>query len=109
MKEYDKFEQGAANSNTSTSVLKKQLEDPNSRIITTIQILAIFIKKNPGHPVYQDELVIIFDECHRSQLGDMHREIIKSFKKYYIFGFTGTSTFAINALTSNEFPLKLFQ
>jgi type I restriction enzyme R subunit len=105
MKEYDKFEQGAANSNTSTAVLKKQLEDPNARIIiTTIQKLAIFIKKNPGHIIYQDEIVIIFDECHRSQFGDMHRDIIKAFKKYYIFGFTGTPIFAINASTSNKFP-----
>jgi type I restriction enzyme R subunit len=105
MKEYDKFEQGAANSNTSTSVLKKQLEDPNaSIIITTIQKLAIFIKKNSGHLIYQDEIVIIFDECHRSQFGDMHRDITKSFKKYYMFGFTGTPIFAINASTSNKFP-----
>lgn len=105
MKEYDKFEQGAANSNTSTAVLKKQLEDPNaSIIITTIQKLAIFIKNNSGHTIYKDEIVIIFDECHRSQFGDMHRDITKAFKKYYIFGFTGTPIFAINASTSNKFP-----
>ncbi len=105
MKEYDKFERGAANSNTSTAVLKKQLEDPNARIIiTTIQKLAIFIKKNPKHDIYSDEIVIIFDECHRSQFGDMHRDIIKSFKKYYIFGFTGTPIFAINASVSSKFP-----
>jgi len=105
MKEYDKFEQGAANSNSSTSVLKKQLEDPNARIIiTTIQKLAIFIKKNDKHAIYQDEIVMIFDECHRSQFGDMHRDIVKAFKKYYIFGFTGTPIFAINASTSSKFP-----
>ena len=73
MKEYDRFEKGAANSNTSTAVLKKQLEDPTVRIIiTTIQKLATFIKKNPGHDIYQKHVVIIFDECHRSQFGDMH-------------------------------------
>lgn len=98
MKEYDRFEKGAANSNTSTAVLKRQLEDDNARIIiTTIQKLATFIKKNPGHEVYQKHVVIIFDECHRSQFGDMHAAIVKSFKKYHLFGFTGTPIFAANA------------
>ena len=98
MKEYDRFEKGAANSNTSTAVLKRQLEDDNARIIiTTIQKLATFIKKNPGHAVYQKHVVIIFDECHRSQFGDMHRAIVKNFKKYHLFGFTGTPIFAANA------------
>ena len=98
MKEYDRFEKGAANSNTSTAVLKKQLENPNARIIiTTIQKLATFIKKNPGHEVYQKHVVIIFDECHRSQFGDMHTAIVKNFKKYHLFGFTGTPIFSVNA------------
>lgn len=98
MKEYDRFEKGAANSNTSTAVLKKQLEDPTVRIIiTTIQKLATFIKKNPGHDVYQKHVVIIFDECHRSQFGDMHTAIVKNFKKYHLFGFTGTPIFSVNA------------
>jgi type I restriction enzyme R subunit len=105
MKEYDKFEKGAANSNTSTSVLKKQLENPNSKIIiTTIQKLSIFIKKNPKHAIYLDEIVLIFDECHRSQFGEMHLDIIKAFKRYYIFGFTGTPIFALNTTTHNKFP-----
>lgn len=98
MKEYDRFEKGAANSNSSTAVLKKQLEDDNAHIIiTTIQKLATFIKKNKGHGVYQKHVVIIFDECHRSQFGDMHAAIVKNFKKYHIFGFTGTPIFAENA------------
>lgn len=98
MKEYDRFEKGAANSNTSTAVLKKQLEDPTVRIIiTTIQKLATFIKKNPGHDIYQKHVVIIFDECHRSQFGDMHTAIVKNFKKYHLFGFTGTPIFSVNA------------
>ena len=98
MKEYDRFEKGAANSNTSTAVLKKQLEKDDCRIIiTTIQKLSTFIKKNPGHEVYQKHVVIIFDECHRSQFGDMHTAIVKSFKKYHLFGFTGTPIFAANA------------
>ena len=98
MKEYDRFEKGAANSNTSTAVLKRQLEDDNARIIiTTIQKLATFIKKNAGHSVFDKRVVIIFDECHRSQFGDMHQAITKYFKKYNLFGFTGTPIFAVNA------------
>ena len=98
MKEYDKFEKGAANSNTSTAVLKRQLEDPNARIIiTTIQKLDAFIKKYKEHQVYNKHVVIIFDECHRSQFGDMHVAIIKTFKKYHLFGFTGTPIFAVNS------------
>ena len=98
MKEYDRFEKGAANSNTSTTILKKQLEDPNAHIIiTTIQKLSTFIKKNKDHEVYGKRVVIIFDECHRSQFGDMHTAIVKSFKKYHLFGFTGTPIFAANS------------
>lgn len=98
MKEYDRFEKGAANSNTSTAVLKKQLEDPNARIIiTTIQKLGIFIGRNKKHPVFEQHVVLIFDECHRSQFGEMHQAIIKGFKKYHLFGFTGTPIFSKNA------------
>ncbi len=105
MKEYDKFEKGAANSNSSTNILEKQLKNPNCKIIiTTIQKLATFIKKFPGHQVFDEQVVIIFDECHRSQFGDMHKAIAGgvgkdgkrlsgAFKKYYIFGFTGTPIF----------------
>ena len=97
MKEYDRFEKGAANSNTSTAILKKQLEDTNAHIIiTTIQKLATFIKKNKEHEVYNKHVVIIFDECHRSQFGDMHAAIVKCFKKYHLFGFTGTPIFPAN-------------
>ena len=98
MKEYDRFEKGAANSNTSTAILKKQLEKSDCRIIiTTIQKLDVFIRKNKGHDVFNKRVVIIFDECHRSQFGDMHAEIVRSFKKYNLFGFTGTPIFAVNA------------
>ena len=98
MKEYDRFEKGAANSNTSTAILAKQLGDMKSHIIiTTIQKLSHFIKKNKEHPVYNKQVVIIFDECHRSQFGDMHDAIVKSFKKYYMFGFTGTPIFPVNS------------
>lgn len=98
MKEYDRFEKGAANSNTSTAVLAKQLSDPNCRIIiTTIQKLTNFIARNPQHKVYGQHIVLIFDECHRSQFGDMHKAIVKRFKKYHAFGFTGTPIFPENA------------
>lgn len=97
IKEYDKFEKGAANSNSSVNVLTKQLNDSSAKIIiTTIQKLAIFIRKNPKHPVYAKRVVFIFDECHRSQFGDMHAAIVKVFKKYHLFGFTGTPIFARN-------------
>lgn len=103
MKEYDKFERGAANSNTNTSVLRKQLSDPQSRIIiTTIQKLSILIKKEKTHAAFTQPTVIIFDECHRSQFGEMHTAITKTFKKYYLFGFTGTPIFAKNANSSNR-------
>ena len=107
MKEYDRFEKGAANSNTSTAVLKKQLESDNAKIIiTTIQKLATFIKKNAGHTVFDKRVVIIFDECHRSQFGDMHLAITKFFKKYHLFGFTGTPIFAANAGVSKKPTLR---
>ncbi len=98
MKEYDRFEKGAANSNSNTTILKRQLEDSNAHIIiTTIQKLSTFIKKYPGHEVFGKHVVIIFDECHRSQFGDMHADIVKNFKKYHIFGFTGTPIFSVNS------------
>ena len=106
MKEYDRFEKGCANSNTSTTILQKQLESSDSHIIiTTIQKLSTFIKKNKSHPVYNEHVVIIFDECHRSQFGDMHAAIVKAFKKYHLFGFTGTPIFPANkgSVTSLKF------
>ncbi len=107
MKEYDRFEKGAANSNSSTAVLKRQLEDPNAKIIiTTIQKLATFIKKNTGHAVFDKHVVIIFDECHRSQFGDMHQAITKYFRRYHLFGFTGTPIFSVNAGVSRNPTLR---
>lgn len=99
MKEYDRFQKGSANSNTSTAVLTRQLNDSSSKIIiTTIQKLDNFIKKNLANEVYNKEIVVIFDECHRSQFGDMHKRIVGKFKKYYIFGFTGTPIFPANCV-----------
>lgn len=121
IKEYDRFEKGAANGNKNTAVLKKQLEDDNARIIvTTIQKLDIFIAKNPQHPVRNKHVVLVFDECHRSQFGDMHTRIVggqikkgekyvkvdKYFKNYHVFGFTGTPIFAVNAKTGGNPNLR---
>lgn len=111
MKEYDRFQKGAANSNTSTAILQRQLENKDKNgnyheykiIITTIQKLDGFIRKNKGHEVFNKHIVLIFDECHRSQFGDMHTAIIKNFKKYHIFGFTGTPIFSVNAAGSGKY------
>ena len=104
MKEYDRFEKGAANSNANTAILQRQLEDPNCRIIiTTIQKLSRFIAKNKKHPVYDAHVVLIFDECHRSQFNEMHAAITKTFKRYHMFGFTGTPIFPQNS-SSNGLP-----
>ena len=103
MKEYDRFEKGAANSNTSTKILTKQLEDNDVKIIiTTIQKLSTFIKNNKDHDVYNKHVVLIFDECHRSQFGEMHTAIVKNFNNYHLFGFTGTPIFSANAGSSKN-------
>lgn len=121
MREYDRFEKGAANGNKSAAVLQRQLEDNSSRIIvTTIQKLDVFITKNPAHPIQDKHIVLIFDECHRSQFGDMHARIAggtvkkgekivkvnRYFKNYHIFGFTGTPIFAANASSGGNPNLK---
>lgn len=114
MKEYDRFEKGAADGNNSTSVLQRQLEDKDAKgnphkyniIITTIQKLDVFVSKNKTHDIYNKHIVIIFDECHRSQFGDMHLKITKQFKNYHIFGFTGTPIFAANASSGGNPQLK---
>ena len=103
MREYDRFEKGAANGNRNTKILQKQIEDDNTRIIvTTIQKLSEFVKRNPTHPAFHKHLVLIFDECHRSQFGDMHKLIVKNFKNYHLFGFTGTPIFAKNATNKSN-------
>lgn len=117
MKEYNRFEEGAADGNTSTAVLQRQLENKDKKggyhdyriIITTIQKLSIFVQKNKNHPVFQQRVVIIFDECHRSNFGEMHSAITKNFKKYNLFGFTGTPIFAQNAGTGGDMRLKTTQ
>ena len=110
MREYNRFEEGAVDGSKSTAVLTRQLEDRDEKgnpheyriLVTTIQKLSVFIGKNPKHPVYDKHVVIIFDECHRSQFGAMHTAITKHFKKYHLFGFTGTPIFADNASSSGN-------
>lgn len=99
MKEYDNFEKGCANSNSNSGILQRQLNDETGSriIITTINKLASLIKKEKEIKCSDKNVVLIFDECHRSQFGDMHVAITKKFKKYFIFGFTGTPIFAKNA------------
>lgn len=110
MREYDRFEKGSADGNTSTNVLERQLSDKDKNgnpheykiIITTIQKLTNFVSRNAGHKIANKKVVIIFDECHRSQFGEMHQKITKFFKHYYLFGFTGTPIFAENANRSTN-------
>ncbi len=107
MKEYDRFQKDAANSNKSVAVLTKQLEAPAKKIIiTTIQKLGIFVKKNKGHPIFHSHIVMIFDECHRSQFGELHKDIVKNFKKFHLFGFTGTPIFQKNAGSNGAGGIK---
>lgn len=107
MREYDRFEKGAVDGSESTVVLAKQLADPDCRIlVTTIQKLSVFIKKNRKHSIYASHVVIIFDECHRSQFGEMHQAITEHFKAYHLFGFTGTPIFANNASSSGNPKLR---
>ncbi len=97
MREYDSFERGAANGNTSTQILARQLADSRCRIIiTTIQKLNNYVSETVARDIYNKEVVIIFDECHRSQFGAMHKAITRKFKRYYLFGFTGTPIFNEN-------------
>ena len=105
MKEYDNFEPNCANSNSSARILLKQMKDDEANIIiTTIQKLSNLLKPNIydnderlREILEKENVVLIFDECHRSQFGDMRQLIAKRFKKYMMFGFTGTPIFAVNA------------
>ena len=106
-KEYERFEKGSANASTSTAQLAKHLADPERHIvITTIQKLARLVQSDKGHTIYDGHVVLIFDECHRSQFGDMHASITKAFKRYNLFGFTGTPIFAENAGSGGNPQLK---
>ncbi|RRD39303.1 type I restriction endonuclease subunit R [Leptotrichia sp. OH3620_COT-345] len=112
MKEYQRFQPDSVNGSKDTKELKRCIEkDDNRIVVTTIQKLNEFIKKNSNHEIYDKHCVLIFDECHRSQFGDAQKNIRKSFKKYYQFGFTGTPIFPENSLggetTSGIFGAQL--
>jgi type I restriction enzyme R subunit len=107
IKEYNRFQEGAANASNSTKQLQERLEDPSAKIIiTTIQKLSKFIASNPNHVVQDKRVVLIFDECHRSQFGDMHSSIKKAFSNYNLFGFTGTPIFAANSSSGHNPNLR---
>ena len=102
MKEYQRFQPDSVNGSKDTKELKRCIErDDNRIVVTTIQKLNEFVKKNPTHEIYDKHCVLIFDECHRSQFGDAQKNIRKSFKKYYQFGFTGTPIFPENSLVGD--------
>lgn len=101
MKEYKRFSPDSVNGSASTAGLKRNIEKDDDRIIvTTIQKLNNLIKSESSMPIYQKQVVFIFDECHRSQFGEAQKNIKKKFKFYYQFGFTGTPIFSENALGS---------
>ena len=107
MKEYNRFQKDAVNGSADTRALDANLRDDTKRIcVTTIQKLSVLIEKNSKHPIYDRHVVFIFDECHRSQFGKMHKEIVKKFKNYHLFGFTGTPIFAKNANMSGDPTLR---
>ena len=99
MKEYQRFSPDSVNGSDSTAGLKRNLEkDDNKIIVTTIQKLNNLIKSEGDLPIYNQQVVFIFDECHRSQFGEAQKNLKKKFKKFYQFGFTGTPIFPQNAL-----------
>ena len=112
MKEYQRFSPDSVNGSDSTAGLKSNLDkDDNKIVVTTIQKLNNLIKNESDLPIYNKQVVFIFDECHRSQFGEAQKNIKKKFKKYYQFGFTGTPIFPENALgaetTGSVFGLQL--
>ena len=101
MKEYQRFSPDSVNGSENTAGLKRNVEkDDNKIIVTTIQKLNNLIKTEADLPIYDKQVVFIFDEAHRSQFGEAQKNIAKKFKKYYQFGFTGTPIFPENALGS---------
>ena len=112
MKEYQRFSPDSVNGSESTAGLKRNIEkDDNKIIVTTIQKLNNLMKSEDKLPIYDKQLVFIFDECHRSQFGEAQKNLTRKFKKYYQFGFTGTPIFPSNALgaetTASVFGIEL--
>lgn len=101
MKEYQRFSPDSVNGSGSTAGLKQNLTKNDHKIIvTTIQKLNNLMRSEEHLPVYDQQVVFIFDEAHRSQFGEAQKNLKKKFKKYYQFGFTGTPIFPDNALGS---------
>lgn len=99
MKEYQRFSPDSVNGSENTAGLKRNIEkDDNKIIVTTIQKLNNLMKSEADLPIYNKQVVFIFDEAHRSQFGEAQKNIHKKFKQYYQFGFTGTPIFPENAL-----------
>ena len=110
IREYNAFAEGTVSANQSTRQLANQINDPSTPIIvTTIQKLATFVKSHRGHAICSGHVVLVFDECHRSQFGDMHTDITRAFRNYHLFGFTGTPIFAENASSSGKANLRTTQ
>ena len=110
MKEYNKFQEGAVNGSRNTRALAENLEAPLGQkkiCVTTINKLAVYLKRPEGkREIFGRHTVFIFDECHRSQFGEMHTAITKAFKNYHLFGFTGTPIFAQNAASGKNPELR---
>jgi len=101
--EYQKYDKESVTANKNTDALKRQLGQSSTRIVvTTIQKLSRFVKSHAKHAIYNTHVAIIFDECHRSQFGDMHKAITDKFRRYHLFGFTGTPIFLENAQTGSK-------
>ena len=112
MKEYQRFSPDSVNGSESTAGLKRNIDkDDNKIIVTTIQKLNNLMKSEDKLPIYDKQVVFIFDECHRSQFGEAQKNLTRKFKKYYQFGFTGTPIFPTNALgaetTASVFGIEL--
>ena len=112
MKEYQRFSPDSVNGSESTAGLKRNIEKGDNKIIvTTIQKLNNLMKSEDKLPIYDKQVVFIFDECHRSQFGEAQKNLTRKFKKYYQFGFTGTPIFPTNALgaetTASVFGIEL--
>lgn len=98
MKEYQRFSPDSVNGSANTAALKRNLAKNDQKIIvTTIQKLNNLMKSEGSLPVYGEQVVFIFDECHRSQFGEAQKNLKKKFKRFYQFGFTGTPIFPENA------------
>ena len=99
IKEYRRFSPDSVNGSESTAGLKRNIEnDDNKIIVTTIQKLNNLMKSEDSLKIYKEQVVFIFDECHRSQFGEAQKNLRRKFKQYYQFGFTGTPIFPENAL-----------